>query len=371
MSSDSIGAGDEGTPVFGLTKEQLWPIVEEAAGEAVASFEMCMEHQPPEPYGAAGEKEIPTFDYVAEDGHAGRVTVFVKRYNRTGPAEARQYRCLLDHGAPMPRLYGVLVDSEGRETLFLEHVDASREARSTFQPDGLRDHLALMARFQAIQPSPEFTAWLEQRGPFADRLVEGELALERIWEHSRNGELGEDLKDFCSSSKRVLRQLQSLARQVTQRSSQMPRGLLHTDFSPENTGRRETGERLVMDVEHITFGPRFFDPAEMLGVPSERWYRKLSRNDLARHYLDEYARWGGTPAPLDVFLKDMGILWLASILRYMDLNLNRCFGRMWGTTPTGEDDRQICRTHIYMMLNMFLAQYLMRGTRCSVLERCH
>lgn len=354
------------TPIFGLTKEQLWPIVEEAAGKKVDSFEISMDHQPPEPYGAAGEKEIPTFNYVSDDGRANRITIFVKRYNRTGPVEARQYRYLLNHGAPMPRLYGVLVDSEDREILFLEYLDASREKWSAAQP--VYGHLALMARFQAIQPSPEFTKWLEQRGQFIDRLVEGELALERIWEHSRNGELGEDLKDFCSSSKRTLRQLQSLARQVTERSSQMPQGLLHTDFSLENTGRRETGERLVMDVEHIALGPRFFDPAEILGVPSERWYRKLSRNELARHYLDEYARWGGTPPPTNAFLKDMGILWLASILRYMNLNLDRSFGEMWGTTPTSEDDRQLCRTHIYRTLHMFLAQYLMRGTMCSVLE---
>ncbi|MHB0999266.1 MAG: phosphotransferase [Armatimonadota bacterium] len=369
MYSSNIKEDGEVTSIFGQTKKELWPIVEDATGKTVTSFEISMEHQPPEPYGAAGEKEIPTFAYVAENGQSGRITVFVKRYNRAGPAEAEQYRFLLDHRAPMPQLYGMLIDSSGREILFIEYLDASREARSTVKPDGLKDHLALMAQFQAIQPSQEFTAWLEQRPPFSDRLVEAEHALELIWEHSRNGDLGEDLKDFCSSSRRTLRQLQSLVQQVIVRSSQMPQWLVHTDFSTENTGRRKTGERLVMDVEHITLGPRFFDTAELLGIPSERWYQILSRKELACHYLDEYARWGGTPPSLDAFLKDMGILWLASILRYMDLNLNRCFGRMWGTTPTSEDERHICRIHLYRTLNMFLAQYMMRGTICSVLDR--
>jgi len=64
----------EPTPVFGLTREQLRPIVQSATGEAVTSFAISFEHDPPEPYGAAGEKAIPTFDYVTKNGRAGRGT---------------------------------------------------------------------------------------------------------------------------------------------------------------------------------------------------------------------------------------------------------------------------------------------------------
>ncbi len=231
-----MSSGSEATPVFGQTREQLWPIVEEAAGEAVASFEISMEHDPPEPYGAAGEKEIPTFGYVTSAGRAGRITVFVKRYNRTGPAEARQYRFLVEHQAPVPRLYGVLTDPEGRETLFIEYLDAGRAARSAaYRGDGLLGFLALQARFQAIEPSPEFAAWLEDNGvAMRDRLAGAEPALQQIWEHSVNGELGHDLQDFCSSSGSALRQIRRLVRHVIEpvfgyAAGSDPQRLLHRE----------------------------------------------------------------------------------------------------------------------------------------------
>ena len=371
MSSDNAQIGAEVTPIFGLTKAELWPIVEEAADEAVASFDISLEHVAPEPYGAAGEKEIPTFGYVTKTGRTGRVTVFVKRYNNAGPAEARQYRFLLAHQAPIPRLYGVLVDPEGREMLFIEYLDSSRAARSSaYRGDGLLGLLALMARFQAVVPSEEFTVWLRRDASgLCDRLAGAEPALEQIWEHSAKGEMGQDLQGFCSSSGRAFIQIRTLVRQVIERSSEMPQALLHSDFSVENTGLRESGERLVMDVGSICLGPRFFDVAGILGIPSERWYRDLSRKELARHYLGEYARWGGTPPPIDAFLRDMGILWLAGDLRYLGLNLERAFGRNWGTTPATEDDYRACRIHLYRTLHLLLAQYLMRGTRCSVLDR--
>jgi hypothetical protein len=89
MSRSDVQASDEETPVFGLTKADLWPIVEEAAGETVVSFDIRMEDKRPEPYGFTAEKEIPTFAYVTKTGRAGRVTVFVKRFHRMGVADHR------------------------------------------------------------------------------------------------------------------------------------------------------------------------------------------------------------------------------------------------------------------------------------------
>lgn len=361
---------DSVTPIFGLTKEQLRPIVEEIAGGAVVSFEISLEHEPPEPYGAAAEKVIPTFHYATPTGRAGRATVFVKRYNRPGPVEAQHYRFLLEHEAPIPRLYGVLVDAQGQETLFIEYLNAGRTARSAaYRGEGLLGFVALQARFQAIEPSERLASWIGQNGiGMGDRLAGAEPALEQIWEHSRNGELGEDLQDFCSSSGRPLSQIRRLVRHVVGWCNDMPQALIHSDFSIENTGLRETGERLVMDLGSLCIGPRFFDVAGILGVPSERWYRDLSRRELAQRYMDEYARWGGTPPPMDAFLRDMGILWLAGDLRYLALHLERAFGRGWGTTPATEDDYLNCRAYLHRMLHLLLAQYLLRGTVCSVLD---
>ena len=357
MSPSNVQASHEVTPLFGLTKGELWPIVEEAAGMTVASFDICTEHQRPEPYGYTSEKEIPTFAYVTKAGRAGRVTIFVKRFHRTGPAESQQYRFLQAHQAPIPRMYGALLDPDGREILFLEHLDTSREARSIRAVERLREFVALMARFHAIQPSTEYRAWLEQApwGLHAG-LTSAEPALDLIWDHARKGELGQDMKDFCSSSGRGLRQLQSLARQVMARSLQMPQGLIHTDFSTENTGRRQTGERLVLDVEWVSLGPRFFDAAELLGTPPERWRRDLSQGELTRHYLEEYARWGGSPPSLEAFLDDIRILWIADILRYLDWHLNRGLGGS-AASPADDDERRACCDYLHGTLTMLLAEH--------------
>ncbi|MCX6376417.1 MAG: hypothetical protein NTU88_10370 [Armatimonadetes bacterium] len=350
------------TPVFGLTKGELRPIVEEAAGDAVVSFDVSMEHQRPEPYGYQAEKEIPTFDYVTRTGRAGRVTVFVKRFYRTGPAESEQYRFLLAHQAPIPRMYGVLPGPDQREILFVEHVE-------TPHPIGtMRELLALMARFHAIRPSVEYTAWLE-RMPwgFHDRLASAEHTLDLIWEHARNGELGAALKNFCSSSRHRLRQLQSVVRQVIERTLEMPRGLIHTDFSRENTGRRKDGELLALDVEWVTLGPRFFDVAGSLAWPPQRWHPDLRQGELGRHYLEEYARWGGSPPSLETFFDEIRLLWFADKLRYLDWNLNR--GLDGSAASPADDERRACRDELYRTLTAFLAQYLLRGTNCSVLLR--
>ncbi len=357
MSPCDIGATHEVTPVFGLTKGELWPIVEEAAGTEVASFDISTAHQRPEPYGYTSEKEIPTFAYVTKAGRAGRVTIFVKRFHRTGPAESQQYRFLQAHQAPIPRMYGVLLDPDGREILFLEHVDASREARSIRAVERLREFVALMARFHAIQPSTEYTAWLEQAPwRFHDRLASAEPALDLIWDHARKGELGQSLKDFCSSCGSGLRQLQSLVRHVTDRCLQMPQTLIHTDFSTENTGRRQTGELLVLDVEWVSLGPRFFDVAEFLGTPPERWRRDLSQGELTQHYLAEYARWGGSRPSLEAFLDDIRVLWLADKLRYLDFILHRALGGSAESPADDEEGRASCDS-LYRTLTMLVTRY--------------
>ena len=351
-------ASRETTPVFGLTKGELWPIVEEAAGTAVASFDVLMEHQRPEPYGFSAEKGIPTFDYVTETGRMGSVTVFVKRFHRTGPAESQQYRFLQAHQAPIPRMYGALLGADEREILFLEYVDTSREARSIRAVDRLLEFVALMARFHAIRPSPEYKAWLEQQaGRFADAVASAGPALELIWDHARKCELGRDLKDFCSSAGPVgLRKLQSLVRQVMDRSQRMPQGLIHTDFSTENTGRRQTGEVVVLDIEWVKLGPWCFDVAELLGTPPEHWRRDLSQGELARHYLEEYARWGGSPPPLEVFVDDIGILWKADIFRYLDWDLGRALGGS-AESPADDDECRACCDHLHRTLAMLLAHH--------------
>jgi len=66
---------DTATPVFGLTRGQLLPVVERVAGEPVARFEVSIGHElVSEHYGGRGEKVIPTFEYRTQRGRTGRST---------------------------------------------------------------------------------------------------------------------------------------------------------------------------------------------------------------------------------------------------------------------------------------------------------
>jgi len=81
---------DGPTQVFGLTKAELLPIVEAAAGEPVVSFEVRIAHEVQGPYGAGAEKLVPTFGYVTRGGGRGEAIVFAKRFYEElpGPREA-------------------------------------------------------------------------------------------------------------------------------------------------------------------------------------------------------------------------------------------------------------------------------------------
>jgi hypothetical protein len=364
-----MSKGNDVTPVFGLTNEQLWPIVEDVAGEAVSSFEVVM-GQTPIPHAAMKEVMTPTFTYATEAGRAGRTTVFAKRcpYRPNGPSELQQYRFLNAHQAPMPRMYGVVVDCDERDVLFIEHVDKSQEALSHHSMERRREFFGLMARFHAITPSPEYRAWLEQAyWALPQELLKAESLLERTWKSARAGELGRSLQEFCSSRDSGLRQLKSLARHVVGRCLSMPRGLIHTDIlSTENVGRRHSGELVVLDVEWVRLGPRCYDAGKWLGRPAERWPAGIAQAELAQHYLDEYARWGGDPPTLSMFLDDVRIMGLAEYLR--DLNWYWDHGLNWLVPEEGERRNNLYDS-LYRILTMLLAQYRMRGTKCSALER--
>lgn len=367
MSTDNTC---EATPIFGLTKAELCPIVEEAAGESVASFEIDAENSQPVAGGARKQVQAPAFDYVTQDGRPGQITIFVKRspHGPDGPSEKTQYHFLQAHQAPIPRLYGATVDREGKDILFIEHVDKSREALSQHNMERRREFVGLMARFHAITPSPEYQAWLEQAfWALPQELQKAESLLERTWKSARAGELGRSLQEFCSSRDSSLRQLKSLARHVVDRCLSMPQGLIHTDIaSTNNIGRRHSGELVMLDVEWVRMGPRCFDAGKWLGRPAERWPAGIAQAELAQHYLDEYARWGGEPPPLAEFLDDLRVMALAESFR--DLNWYWDHGLNWLVPDEGER-RNSLYDSLYRILTMLLAQYRLRGTKCSALDR--
>ena len=293
--------------VFGLSETQLRPIVEAAVGEPVTSFEVSFQHQVEGDYGFGGEKAIPTFSYVTAEGRRGRITVFAKHSVNPESPEGEKYRFLAAHGVPVPQVYGLVRSPEERSILFLEYLDVSEQAQSVRSTEGLLEMLSLMARVNAIRPSPEQAAVLPSwwDGPAAEVST-----LEVLWEEAERGDLGEDLQQFCASRRDDLPRLLAFTQRLDQQAREMEMGVLHNDFSTGNTGRRASGERVVMDPELMGTGPRFGDVSGWLGRPEDLWTRKENQRDLAEHYLREYTRWGGTPASREECLEECHLLWV-------------------------------------------------------------
>lgn len=335
--------------VFGLSETQLRPIVKAAVGEPVASFDISIEHQVEGFYGFAAEKLIPTFSYVTPEGRRGRVTVFAKHSHNPESPEAKKYRFLAAHGVPVPQVYGLVRSPEDRPILFLEYLDVSEQAQSVRSAEGLLELLSLMARVNAIQPTPEQTAFLHSwwDGPATEVST-----LELLWEHAQKGDLGDDLQQFCSSRQHDLPRLQAFTRRLDQQMREMAMGVLHNDFSPENTGRRATGERVVMDPELVSMGPRFGDVSGWVGRPEDLWQRKENQRDLAEHYLREYARWGGCPPALDQCLEECHLLWVHGLS-----NLDFGLGLARADSDTCEEYRAGSRRGLLKHLTLLLDRY--------------
>jgi hypothetical protein len=334
------------TCVFGLPETQLRPIVEAAVGEPVTSFETSIEHQVEGWHGFAGEKLIPTFRYVTPAGRRGQVTIFAKHSHNPESPEAEKYGLLAAHGVPIPDVYGVVRSPGGRPILFLEYLDVSEQAQSVSSSEGLLELLSLMARVNAIHPTPEQTAFLHSwwDGPATEVST-----LEVLWEDARKGDLGEDLQQFCASRRDDLPRLQAFTRRLDRQARQMETGVLHNDFSPGNTGRRATGERVVMDPELVSTGPRFGDVSGWLGRPEDLWTRGEDQRDLAEHYLREYARWGGSPPSLDQCLEECHLLWVYGLN-----NLDFGLGLARADSDTCEEYRAGSRRGLLKQLTLLL-----------------
>ncbi len=354
MSECKLDPGDGSTPVFGLSKAQLYPIVEAATGEPIASFDISIEHQVEGYYGFGASKVIPTFTYVTSAGRSGRVTVFAKHSHNPKSTEAEQYGFLAAHDAHIPQLYGVLHSPAGRVVLFLEYVDTSEAARSTGPTECLQELLSLMACFNTIRPTSEYAAWLQQEpSRWKDGVEPLKRTQELLWEHASRGDLGDELQQFCTLRQDDLSRLQAFTDRLSCQAAEMETGLVHNDFSRENTGRRPTGERVVMDLELVSSGPRFIDVSEWLGIPEKLWARQESPRDLGEYYLREYARWGGCPPPLDQCLEEARALWVYELI--MDLGFGFDNGRQ--DSSADQQVRRGCRRGLLSHLTMLLDWY--------------
>lgn len=364
---------EEQTPVFGLSEAQLGPIVGEIAGGPVASFDISVEHRVAGPYGVSAEKIIPTFSYRTRSGRGGSATVFAKRPYEMMPGhgEAPHYRHLAQHGAPIPRMYGALTDQQQREILFLEYLDVVTEPepceRFLNDPEQFPKFVSLVAHLNAIRPSEEYAARLRRDIPrrpgppgwdWRQRMEDVCTDLDRIWEHGAEGDLGAALRRLCAGSQERLGRLRDVAMGLVEPASQMETGFTHNDCYPHCTGhRRETGELLIFDLEDVGFEPRFFDIAPWLGAPDEVQPRCAPREELAQHYLGEYAQRGGEPPSLAQFLEETRVLWLVYTLMMLGWWVNQAVdGPTDRTKEDSADYRRRNCDELHRHLAILLAQ---------------
>ena len=353
------------TPIFGLTKRQLKPIVESATGEPVAAFEIRVEHVVRGPYGIMGEKVIPTFRYTARPGRREEVVVFAKRQYKHLPDhdEAHHYTYLQQHHAPIPCMYGARTDAEGRESIFLEYLDVVAESEPGTEFLNRGDHfcqfLTAAAHFNAIPISGDYAARLARRPNTPDagqRALKTASTVARIWDDAAKGQLGDALRQFCTADR--LEQLRALAHRLAEPIDRLwsDPGLCTTDLYPHHVGRRrETGELLIFDLEDVKLAPRFSDVAVWLGAPDAVLSRSVPIEQLAQHYLAAYVERGGQPVEVHQLLDEARILWQDKLLNGLGWWRNEALnGPVCPETEDSEGHRRRCSGRLLEELDALL-----------------
>ncbi len=310
--------------LFGFTKDQLSPIVDSVAGTSVQDFTIRLDHSRAGLNGICGEYLVPTILCRTEGGDSYEFTLFVRRRKDTQPGrrQAPHYSVLSEHGVPVPRLYGVLEDSQGREVLFLELLDEVTVSDDTFyqDTDAFVQFLAIAARLNAVKPTTDYAAEIGRamagRGGYTRNwntwLPWSIHVLDRIEEYAGRSLLDEQLGRFCLSRRAEIRTLKRIALELIRVIPRLPVGLVHGDFHPGNTGwRRKPRELAVFDFEDMMFDTRFYDVAVVLGGPEPGNPGRARQTDLAEAYLNVYSQSGRSAPSLDDFLREISVVWFA------------------------------------------------------------
>jgi hypothetical protein len=356
MGADYICDGASPTPLFGLTARQLRPIFESmAGGERVVSFGFSFDHEVQGHYGYSAKKLIPTISYVTQSGRHGKATTFAKCFHVPDRGEAGHYAQLTTVGAPIPRGYGAVTTREGQEVLFLEYLLPVHDFMGMLESaDQFRQFLSVTAAFNAVIPPPEYAAALPRRD-FDRELAEVHPVLDRIWTHAGSGKLGEALHTLCSGPADRLAELHEMVARLAQPLSAMETGLLHNDFYPDSVAwRPDTGELLVVDLESVGLGPRYYDVARWLGAPEEVQPHAPERMSLAEHYLREYRGRSGRETNTRQFLEEARLLWFAGTLTMLFFFLNRSLDGRMDWTDDAEEGRSQSQAELHAQLEVLL-----------------
>ena len=309
--------------IFDITKTQLLPIVCDIASNKVDDFLIRFDHQKTSPNGIMGEYLIPTITCDTGSGDSLEFTLFVRRPKgvRWNRLQAHHYAFLSKNGIPVPRLYGVLSDSQGREVLFLEHLDEFAVSNDAFYEDAdtLIKYLEIMAKFNSVKPTVEYAADVGR--DMADRnftmnwktwLPWSIYVLDHIEKYAEKHLLGEQINRFCQSNQAEIKTLKRIALELIHIVPNLPVGLIHGDFLPGNTGwRKKPRELVVFDFEDILFDTRFYDIAFVLGGWDIEGKHSATQHDLAENYLKTYFQCGGSTLRIEDFIREITVVWYA------------------------------------------------------------
>lgn len=318
MRAEKEDGTEEASRPFGLSETQLLPVLGAVVGTPLADF--TVQTRPAVQDDPSGNKRLLNFLYTAQDGVIGEATLFAKRCVWKGRSEAVHYRYLAAGDVPTARLYGALRDGGGEEIIFLECL-TEVGFRSDSEAEW-RCLLSLLARFNACGVTPDYAPHLH---PFEQvGAVGGGVWIIGLEAGPTDEQVAAELR-ACGISREEQPALQQAARTLFARVAAQPRGLLHQDFMPNNVGwRGGRAEMVVFDLHKNALGPRFADVAPYLASPdwsdSKAFLEGVGsdgagrRESLTRHYLDEYARFGGPTVSPAIFREETtALFWMHKV----------------------------------------------------------
>jgi len=286
-----------------------------------------VEHFTFELHGPADDpnKSFATLRYRKPNTPPVELPLFIKKCVWQNRSEAIDYRYLSAAGIPTPHLYAAILNPDGDEILFLEHLTAigfNDQSETEW-----RQMLTLLARFNACPVTPAYAEHLYpyEQGAQLDAHT-WYTGLDPDFDRARTET---DLLAAGADFACLPSLLETVADLFAQIDAQ-PRGLLHQDFHRENIGwHGDRAELVVFDLHKNALGPRFADVASYLGTPD--WTKRApfldtpinggtTRRDLLiQHFLHEYALFGGDSITPETFRAETSVLLWAHKIKSLSL----------------------------------------------------
>jgi len=294
-------AGDgNGNAVFNVSRDELKRIVEAAINDSLSDVSVDGQEPINGFKGYAAEKALPIIAYRTTGGSSGRITLFAKHI-----CEGPQYRFLIRHGIPVPRIHGIVNLAKDDEVIFMERLTAIGIDEN--DPAEVRQYIGVLAMINAIRPLPD-EPWQPPPHAAARCLSNGEWipkVLKIVWQHAHNGELGDEIGSLCSDSSSQLDEACRKSIAVGKLLEQGPRAVLYEDYGERNTGWRngDDGRRefVTFDVHRLSQGPRFWDFSAVAGEQEGASFKVVSWEERVDYYLEMLARHGGPRATIADF----------------------------------------------------------------------